>query len=87
MSTGARIILEEGEHGWVATDEETGISSQPVPTEEEALDDLKENLALERGELTLSEETQEALETSASQREAGNTIPAEEVYEELGLGE
>lgn len=87
MSAEVRIELVRGEHGWVATDEDTGISSQPMETREGALDDLDENLALASGELRLSDEILEDLDESRKQREAGETVPADEVYRELGIGE
>ena len=85
MSTGTRISLVKGEHGWVATDEESGITSQPMPTREGALDDLDENVALATGELELSEETIADIEATEGELERGETAPHDDLKRELGL--
>lgn len=43
MSTGTRIVLTKGDEWWVASDEETGVTSQGR-TREEALANLDEAL-------------------------------------------
>ncbi|HKJ58679.1 MAG TPA: hypothetical protein VKA37_05585 [Halobacteriales archaeon] len=85
MSTGTRINLVKGEHGWVATDEESGISSQPMPTREGALDDLDENVALATGELEMSEETIADLEATEGELERGETVSHADLKRKLGI--
>ena len=85
MSTGTRISLVKGEHGWVATDEGSGISSQPMPTREGALDDLDENVALATGELELSEDTPADVEATDGELEPGDTVSHDDLKRELGI--
>lgn len=83
MSTYASILLEETEHGWVATHRERELSSAACPTREDALDDLDEQIALEDGELELSAETEQALAETADEYDDGETTSLEELGESV----
>jgi len=50
MSAGARIILTREDDWWVATDDETGVTSQGS-SRAEALENLDEAVAVYRGEI------------------------------------
>ncbi|PHQ41543.1 HicB family protein [Halorubrum sp. C191] len=68
--SGRTITLTEADDGWwVARDEETGVASQGE-TRQDALDNLDEAVALHKGEIVESIDTQEQ---------------EEEVLEELGI--
>jgi len=62
-STGQEIRLVESEEWWVATDVETGVTTQGE-TRIDALDNLDEAVALHRGEIG------ESIATPAEEREA-----------------
>ncbi len=83
MSTYASILLEATEHGWVATHREREISSAACPTRDEALADLDEQIALEDGELELSDETERALEETADEYDRGETTSLSELRESV----
>lgn len=83
MSTYSSILLEETEHGWVATHREWELSSGACPTREDALDDLDEQIELEAGELELSAEAEQALEETADEYDDGETTSLEELRESV----
>lgn len=85
MSSSVRIRLVHTELGWIATDEDAGVSSQPMSTREDALEDLDEALALASGELELSDETFEAIERGERDHERGRTVSHAGLKRELGL--
>ena len=73
-----RITLRRWKGYWIAIDEERSISSSPVETRQEALDDLDENLALFEGALELSEGTKREIDDVEGQMESGRTISLED---------
>lgn len=81
----SEITLKRGDHGWIARDEHRDVTSAPMPTRAEALDDLDENLALESGELVLSEDASDAIEATAGELEENETVAHDELKRELGL--
>lgn len=77
------ITLQHTDFGWIATDEEREISSAPMPSRTEALDDLDENIALSEGDIRLSDDTERAIEESTGELDRGETISHEELKQEL----
>jgi hypothetical protein len=83
MSTYSSILLEETDHGWVATHREREIASAACPTREEALDDLDEQIALEDGDLELSDDAEAALEATADEYDRGETTSLDDLRESV----
>jgi hypothetical protein len=79
------ITLQHTDFGWIAIDEEREISSAPMPTRTEALDDLDENIALAEGNLGFSTETERAIEESEGELDRGETVSHDKLKRELGL--
>ena len=70
-----RISLEREDGEWIARDEVRNVASAPMPTWNTALEDLKEVVALETGELELSEESKRRIEQSKAEFDRGEAQP------------
>lgn len=80
------VSFEETEHGWVAFIEGDGHRSAPMPSRDAAFDDLRETVALSRGDLRSSESTLRAIEESEGELERGETISMADLSAELESG-
>ena len=70
-----RISLEREDDEWIARDEVRNVTSAPTSTWNAALEDLKEVVALETGELELSEESKRRIERSKAEFDRGEAQP------------
>ena len=74
-----RISLEREDGEWIARDEVRNVASAPMPTWNAALEDLKEVVALETGEIELSEESKRRIERSEEEFARGEAMDLSEL--------
>ena len=73
-----RITLHRWNDLWIATDEQREISSSPMETRAEALDDLDECVALREGSLQFSEKSDRTVDHSRRDFEEGQYTSLED---------